>query len=401
MLSSAVLIPRRNLWVIRLYYFVWIGGVGFLHPFINLFFNRQGLNGTQIGWLTTLGAVLGLLSAPFWGRWSDRAAHPRYLLQLSLGICAVSTLWLSQQSALFWMAVIIGLQAIAVAAQEPISGALALQASQAAQSGYGSVRLWGSLGWAIMVLGSGWLVEKSDSLMPAFAGQSLSLLICILLLSMIVVPRALSGERQPSAGLTQLGRLVKDRAMVGLALALTAYGLALVGAFQFESIYLDQLGAGGWLIGLTNTLGAVVELPAMFGADRLVRAYGSHRVMRAALLIGAAGILLILLRPSIPAILASRVFSGVSFSLFLVSSMIFIQEHASAQQTATTLALYTVTLAGLVRMISAPLCGAVFDTYGAYWVYAIALAGYLAGWLTLWLTVTGRRSQLERPHALS
>ncbi len=43
------LASQRNLWTLRLYYFVLIGSGGFLFPFINLFYTQQGLSGTEIG----------------------------------------------------------------------------------------------------------------------------------------------------------------------------------------------------------------------------------------------------------------------------------------------------------------------------------------------------------------
>ncbi len=41
------------------------------------------------------------------------------------------------------------------------------------------------------------------------------------------------------------------------------------------------------------------------------------------------------------------------------------------------LALFNVTLANMISMAASPLGGVGFDLFGAYWLYAFALAGFL------------------------
>jgi MFS family permease len=68
--------------------------------------------------------------------------------------------------------------------------------------------------------------------------------------------------------------------------------------------------------------------------------------------------------------------NGVSMGLYAVSFTYFIVERAPAQQTVTMLALYSVTIAGMVSILMSPVSGWIFDRVGAYWLYVIALTGY-------------------------
>jgi len=90
--------------------------------------------------------------------------------------------------------------------------------------------------------------------------------------------------------------------------------------------------------------------------------------------------------PGIPSVFTLRAASGVSFSFYSVAMVVWIGKRAPAQQSATTLAFYAVTLRNLVQIIGAPLNGLAFDAFGAYWLYAIALSGSVLGWLTLRLS---------------
>ena len=52
-----------------------------------------------------------------------------------------------------------------------LSNTAALQATDGEKAGFGSVRLWGSLGWAAAAPVAGWLIERTGLFAP-FAGYA-------------------------------------------------------------------------------------------------------------------------------------------------------------------------------------------------------------------------------------
>lgn len=387
---------RRNLWGIRLHYFICIGGGGFLIPFVGLFFRRQGLSGTEIGLLSTMSAVAALLAAPLWGRWSDRAASRRRVLQVALVATALTVMALSQQRVFGWMALVVSVQALAGAGAEPLSDTLALDVTRgASQHGFGSVRVWGSLGWALIVSLGGWLVERT-SLFVGFVGYAASLAVSALILELVnLAPSpARSGAAAPRTSVWSVARgLMQDPGLVGLAVALMIVWLSSDGLMRFEAIFLDQLGAGESLIGLANATAAVVELPAMFWADRLVKRLGPGPVLRMGLVLDALARGLVLAWPAVPAIFIRQAVAGMSFSFYSVAVVVFVSTHAPAQQSATALAFYAVTLRSLIQILGGPLNGLAFDAFGAYWLYAIGLGGNVLGWLALRFTMANHNDR--------
>ena len=179
---------QRNLWTLRLYYFMMIGGSGFLFPFINLFYIQQGLSGTEIGVLATCASLAALIAAPWWGRRSDVTVYPRRLLQFGLLATSLCMLALSQQTIFGWMAVIVTLDALLSVNVAPLSDVIALAVIKQGRAGFGSVRLWGSLGWAVTALLGGWLIERTG-LFTMFAGYAISGCTSIALLAMLKMPR--------------------------------------------------------------------------------------------------------------------------------------------------------------------------------------------------------------------
>lgn len=378
---------NRNLAFIRLYYLFWLGASGFIYPFISLFYKQQGLSGTQMGLLGTIGSLIGLVSAPLIGRLSDNVSHPRRVLQFCLIASAVLFLILSQQSVFLWIAVVVAFEALIGAPSYPLSDAQALSVAGHQKEGYGSIRLWGSLGWAITAFIGGWIVERSG-LVSVFIGYAIAYGLCALMLAAITTPPSLTPKNdEPRPRLREvLGALVSDRALIGLAFAFAIFWLTSNGRQQFEPLYMQHLGASERVIGLAYTYPALIEIPIMLWADRLMRKYGAARLLTSALLIEGLVMSIIVIYPSLASILFMRLASSLYYSFYAIASIAYASERAPAGQSATVLSLYFVTLGSTISLVASPVSGMIFDRFGAYPLYAIAMLGAFAAWLILIFT---------------
>ena len=169
------------------------------------------------------------------------------------------------------------------------------------------MRVWGSIGWVLITPVCGWLLEKTG-LFTMFGGFAAFNLLGALVLAFIVTqPSTKKADALPTPAMGNIIREIgRDRSMVGLAVALFIYWIVNNGPVQFESIYLKELHASTFVIGLVNTTSAVIEIGAMFWADRLVRRHGAGRILGISMLVFAAAKLIVVLSPSIPAIFAMR-----------------------------------------------------------------------------------------------
>jgi len=94
----------------------------------------------------------------------------------------------------------------------------------------------------------------------------------------------------------------------------------------------------------------------------------------------------VLILPFISTIMVIRFVGGVAFSFYTISFIGLISSRTQTTETGTILALFSVTIAGLVNIIASPVSGAIFDLIGARWLYALSASGYLIGVLCLWWT---------------
>jgi PPP family 3-phenylpropionic acid transporter len=265
---------------------------------------------------------------------------------------------------------------------------MAVHVSEEAGTGYGSVRVWASVGWIIMVLTSGWMIERKG-FEAAFLGVSLmwlaGALVTLFIQSRYFRSPNLVG-RPKSNVRTALKHILHDRTLLGYAIAVFFIGFLNNGVLQFENVFLAELGASKQLISVAGTLSAIVEIPFMIYADRYVRRRGAHPVLLLAVTMTLFQRAAVLLFPSIATIMIVRFIGGTAFSFLTIASVFLISSRTHQSETGTVLAIYTVTLSGLVSVMAAPVSGVLFDMIGTRWLYAFSVAGYAIGLLSLWLT---------------
>ncbi len=277
---------NRDLVFARAYYFSFMGGWGFILPFINLFYIGLGLSGTQIGTITSTSSVAGLVFAPIIVSEIKKRPQARSILQVLIFLGALGYFLLGQQTGYFPILVIVFFQALVGSSVMPVSDSMALSVSKESGSGYGGIRVFASIGWIISVLASGWLIERFD-FGAGFIGVSLMWMAGAGFVFFIQPGYfvARPNAQSPKSNVwTTIQRVTRDRTLLGFAVALIFIGFMNSGVLQFENVFLAELGASTKLISIAGILSAVVELPFMIYADRYVRKYGSSRILLIALL---------------------------------------------------------------------------------------------------------------------
>ncbi len=378
-------IPRlhlnRDLTMMRLYYLVWLGGSGLFSPFFNLYLIQQGLSGTEIGLLGPLGSLVAIIASPTWGRLNDRTGKTRRLLQLGLFGVACAIFGLRWQTAFWGFAIFSMFQALFGAGIDPLSTSLALSTiKKHQQSGFGSIRRWGSFGWAVLVPLGGWLVENTG-LEVIFYTYALSLIVSAILLNWVQIDqKQASLTPNPASGnlIRQVQAVLRNPALLALLVSMLVSGILGRGAGQFQNVFLSQLGTSKQLIAIAAMIGSVIELPAMIWADRLLNRWGYKKILIGANLLDAVRMAIIFLLPGTFTILAMNALGGISLSLRIIATIAYITGNSSTEGSGLMLALFNVTLPNLIGMAASPLGGISFDIFGPRWLYAFALAGFFA-----------------------
>ncbi len=361
--SYGVALPdadRRGLVVAKIFYFVFWGALGCIAPFFNIYLERQGLSGVQIGWLGSVAPLIALIANPFWGALSDRwQVHTWILALCTLAAGFISLLFIPVTG--FWplMAVVIVLFFFRSPIPAIADSAVMAMVNRTGGS-YGRQRMWGSLGFVVASYGLGRVVTV-DSLDLIFWLQGLLLGIILFILAFMLPIERFSGRVNILGGMRTLG---KQPSYIGFLLAMVLSGMGSAGYINFLGLHVLDLGGNGAQIGLAYAASAATEIPIMFMGARWFARYAHATLVTVGLGAFVLSWVIVGFAPTPAAVIGGVMLVGLGFGTFWVAAVGFASERAPAGMGATAQATLGAAQAGLGWGLGAILAGYVWDWAG-------------------------------------
>lgn len=365
---------------VGLAYLGYFAAVGAFHPFATLYFLGLGLSSVEVGLLAALPAAGVALSGPLVAAAADaRAAHRRVLLA-ALGLAAATALAATQATRFPPLLLLMGVLALAAAPVGPLLDAFAVGVGARLGRSYGSLRVWGSLGYSAVALAVGRLMGERVS--PIFlVAQAVCL--ALALVSARRLPSLTPREARPLLG--GLAQLRHNRQLAALLLVayLVAGGAAILNAFL--GVRLVETGGSAGLVGLAIALGAASELPVVALGGSLLARFGAARLVALAIVTYAVRFVAYGTVEDAAWMLPVQLLHGLSFGAFLVASVTLAARLAGPAHAAAAQALLAAASFGLGTITGSVVGGALLDRFGAAGLFrgaagvmAVALAVFVA-----------------------
>jgi PPP family 3-phenylpropionic acid transporter len=146
---------------LTLFWFTYFGSLGIFFPYFSLYLRENaGLSGTELGAILAISPLVGMIAQPLWGQVADRTgARSRVLAFLALGTAlGYAGLGLAEG---FWH-ILIAMAALAAVgtAVFPLMTSVSLAILRdAGRHAFGRVRVWGTIGYFILILVFPWLLK--------------------------------------------------------------------------------------------------------------------------------------------------------------------------------------------------------------------------------------------------
>jgi PPP family 3-phenylpropionic acid transporter len=363
--------------VYKAYYFSIFGPVAVSMTYLNLHLKRLGWDDPQLGVLSSILAIMAVISPPIWGLISDLVRDRRKPV---LALLLVSGLLFP----LFFLRIPVP-GALALAAffsffNSPItsvSDALALDHIAVKGGDYGRIRLWGSAGFIFPLLLFFALLRYVDSLLPVFL--SFSVLRALSIIMLIRIPKEGSswnpgsGERGFLEGLRDL--LTDIRFAVFLFIVFVS-GITMQVYYVFFSIYLDRMMVPDNLKGIFWAIGVISEIAFMAVSGRVVRAFGVKAVFLIGLLGRAARLFLLSFPLSMAQIAVVQTLHALTFGAFHIASVNIVNELVPQGLRGSGQTLYYAMSMGLSGAVGSIISGWEVKELGIF--SAFRVSGYLA-----------------------
>jgi PPP family 3-phenylpropionic acid transporter len=371
---SAASRPAQSL-NFALFFFAYYGYVGVFSPYASLYFADRGLSATQIGILMSLMQVMRIFGPNLWGWVADQSRRRVLVLRLTSVVAALSFCGMFVgQSFMFFFALMVTVN-LFTSAQGPISEALMLSSMRGDLTHYGRVRLWGSVGFIVLVTLSGYALDwQGIELMPWIA----------LLMLVMVTSVTFSLHEEPATQHAQPSHSVRELLSRTSVLSFFASTFLMIAAhsslYVYYSLYLSDMGYSKTVIGLMWSLGVIAEILFFFYQAPLFRRFGVRKLMLFSLAIAVIRFLMIGWgAQSLSVLLIAQVLHAATFGVHHSASVATLQRWFAGPLQARGQALYISISYGLGGTVGGLLLSACWDTFGARWVYVLAAIMSLLG----------------------
>ncbi|NTV11799.1 MAG: MFS transporter, partial [Zoogloea sp.] len=265
----------------------------------------------------------------------------------------------------------------------PLAEALTFAHLGSHSSRYGSIRLWGSVGFIVAVLGIGYLLDglPLDSLLWATMAMLGGIFMCALTLP--------ENGRPPIGGSQVPLREILARPEVQALLTACFFMSAAHGAlYVFYSLHLVQAGYSKSLVGWMWTLGVVAEIGVFIAMPQLLRSFSLRGILLFSFVCAMLRFVMIGWGVgSLAVVVAAQLLHGATFGSYHAAAVAAINRWFGATHQARGQALYGSVSFGAGGMLGGLVSGYTWDWIGPAWTYGVgslfALCGLVAlliGW---------------------
>ncbi|MDN5516971.1 MAG: MFS transporter [Pseudomonas sp.] len=376
MIRAGAALPYWRLSGFYFFYFALLGGTA---PFLALYFDHLGFSPARIGELIAIPMLMRCLAPNLWGWLGDHTGQ-RLLIVRFGALCTLvcfAGIFFSQSYA--WLALIMATHAFFWHAVLPQFEVITLAHLREQAARYSQIRLWGSIGFIVAVVGLGLLFEwLSLDAYPA----ALLVIMAGIVVSSFWVPNAQPvlrpSTQEPEGFLRQLRR----PGILAFYLSVGLMQLSNGPYYTFLTLHLEGVGYSRGAIGLFWALGVVAEILLFLIMARLLQRYSLRAVLLASFLITAVRWLLLgSLAQHLPVLLLAQCMHAATFGAFHAACIHFVQRGFADRQQGQAQALY-VSLAGIGGALGALYAGYSWKSLGPAWTFAIAsLVALLAAFI--------------------
>ena len=368
--------------------------------FTTVYLQELNFTSLQIGSMNAAFTTINIIAPPLWGVLSDKIRSIKKVFALC--VLASAAVWLLMPhtvrlfSPLIVLIVIPVYRFVGTPTMTLLDGWIVRHVNNDRRVGFGAIRMWGSVGWAIVACAYGVLLRDAP-LNIIFYGYALFAIPCVILALSIkeddgdaIRQKTDSARQTLSFKEMQLGRIVKSKPLMAyLIFNLTLY-MPIMASFTFLPYLVAATGGHHSFVGIVAGAEALFEIPLLFFSARLIKRFKTTRLIVFCALLYTIEMTLYSFCQAPWQIVLVKSIHGLSYGLYLSCMVQYIYRLAPKGLTATaqTLIGCSNAIAGIIGNL---IGGAVIYAFGVlvFFRFAGAFMILVVAAYALWLKKNG------------
>lgn len=348
-----------------LYNFTYMS-IGALLPLIGQYLKSIGFTGTQIGTVTATGTAVAIFASTFWGGRYSRSRKKHEILMVLCAMAAVVCFVLMNVKVYAVFIVIFGLMYFFQAPIMSLTDAFTVESGQ----GFGNLRAWGAVGFALGTFLAGICVKALD-LSIIFLFYIVSFAVAAFIVKSIKKHDTVKRNTAVKEGKSFKGylRVLQHKKLRQLIIcAFFLGGTNVANNTYFSFLYIE---GGGTVAGVGIAMLFMVgsEVPFMAWCEKLSRKFTMERIIAAAMLISVVRFILYGMGLPWWLLIAISFSQGAVNGILLVEFVRYAAKLAPAGYESLAISSYYIISSNLSTICCQFFGGLILDHIGAAGVY--------------------------------
>jgi len=299
-------------WAFGSFFFFYFAYVGLVSPYASLFFLDRGFSVIEIAVLMSMLQITRIIGPFSWGWLSDYLSNRIGILRFCTCLAVIVFLFIfflqSYISFFIWMFVLHTILSSLI----PLSESATIHAlfkDNSFDKRYGRLRLWGSVGFIVMVLLAGELFERTSIELYPYVGVLVFILLAI----------TTFGMHEPKV---ERRKMVKGELLVILFnpdvrwFLLSGFFMIFAHAalYVFYSLYLANLGYDKFQIGLFWALGVLAEVAFFYFQSKVLSRVDAEVILQGTFMVGVIRFILIAFLPITSVLIFAQLMHAGTFA---------------------------------------------------------------------------------------
>lgn len=336
---------RKNILLTRLFFFIFYSAWTFIFSFIPVYLREKGFSIGMIGTLSAVSSLVGAIFQIFIGYLSDKIGKRKPFIIIGLSILAIIYSFLFPRiDSFLGFLLIYPLLGICINAVITSSNVLVIDLSLAESIGrdYASTRIWGSLGFLILMIIIGVFPTLTE---PKYMFPAISLiyLVGILTISLVKEPEVKVGI-QPLE-LKDIKKIILRPEIRNFLLFYFFYYTALIGASSNVNLLIKYLGGTNQQISFAYSASAASEIPFMIIWGILSDRVGRRPILLFSSLMLPLRIFLYSITKDPIYVILIQLMHSLTFAVIGTIPIVYINDLASVEERGTAQGVLSMTMA--------------------------------------------------------
>lgn len=351
--------------------FLFFGACAAYYPFFVLYMQELGFSNTTIGTIIAINSFIVIIAPTFWGIVSDWLRSIRKVFILCMSTASVLLLSLPFIESALLMGLILSIVTFFESTLAPLLDSWVVNGikSHNGNMSYGGIRLWGSLGYAVMVLLFSVFIDATSTawVFPFYAVMALPAIISILRTKSQDTPQPISFKD------LNIGRLFKNFSYIALLIFSIGVLIPHRATFIFLPNIIESVGGRREQVGFLFSLVALSEIPMFILSAKLIPRFKPVHIISIAAFFFIFRQVLYFASSTPLHIMLIQLTHGPSFALHLTGIVYYVYELAPSELKATAQTVLASLSFGLSGIIGSYGGGFVIDTFGLKTLYLIGV----------------------------